>query len=477
MAMKEMSVFQVTPDGEEYEVVDAQARQDIRDLKENGTVNEEEIQVIVSAHNTDETAHNDIRLQFQNIVNQINAFLNVDDATRDELSEVLALIDDNKDLIDAITINKVNVADIIDNLTTNVANKPLSAAQGVVIKGLIDALQTAVNGKAAKATTLAGYGITDGATKEEVNNLSKEIVNLKNEAKDLSLGMGEDGRIYLLNGGVAQGNGIELPEGASGDVIGNIGENNVIVLNGDLADGTYTLKYEMENGSVINIGNMVLDSNVYHSITNNLTNCTNGNSATRIVEGNSYNATITPKSGYELKSLTVTMGGNAVSVTNGVINIASVTGDIVITAVAEEIVVNYTNLADPTSADWWADSYFSSGGQQRSNADYEVTNYIGLVHNGDVIRVKGLDMTGTIAEYRCAVYTSAKALHPSHGVGTLTAFTADSIVNKPFTNLTLTSTGAEFTVTNADSEGVYWRFGGKLVGTAEDVIITINEEI
>lgn len=35
---------------------------------------------------------------------------------------------------------KVSVADIVDNLTTNVANKPLSAAQGVALKALIDAI-------------------------------------------------------------------------------------------------------------------------------------------------------------------------------------------------------------------------------------------------------------------------------------------------------------------------------------------------
>lgn len=35
--------------------------------------------------------------------------------------------------------NKVNVSDIVNNLKTNESNKPLSAAQGVIIKSLIDA--------------------------------------------------------------------------------------------------------------------------------------------------------------------------------------------------------------------------------------------------------------------------------------------------------------------------------------------------
>ena len=34
------------------------------------------------------------------------------------------------------------MTDIVDNLTTNVSNKPLSAAQGVALKALIDDMYT-----------------------------------------------------------------------------------------------------------------------------------------------------------------------------------------------------------------------------------------------------------------------------------------------------------------------------------------------
>lgn len=57
------------------------------------------------------------------------------------MAEIVAYIKNNKTLIDNVTTSKVNVADIINNLTTNVSNKPLSAAQGVVLKALIDALE------------------------------------------------------------------------------------------------------------------------------------------------------------------------------------------------------------------------------------------------------------------------------------------------------------------------------------------------
>ena len=95
----------------------------------------------VSQHNTDTVAHNDLRIALQGLSNRINAALDSDDTTLDQMSEVVAYIKSNKSMIDAITTSKVSVADIVNNLTTNVANKPLSAAQGVVIKTLIDALR------------------------------------------------------------------------------------------------------------------------------------------------------------------------------------------------------------------------------------------------------------------------------------------------------------------------------------------------
>ena len=94
----------------------------------------------VSEHNTASNAHNDIRLLVQGLTEQLNALADSDDTTLDQMSEVVAYIKSNKSLIDAITTSKINVSDIIDNLTTNVSNKPLSAAQGVKLKALIDAI-------------------------------------------------------------------------------------------------------------------------------------------------------------------------------------------------------------------------------------------------------------------------------------------------------------------------------------------------
>ena len=127
----------------------------------------------VSEHNTKTDAHNDIRILIKELTTRLNTLADSDDTTLDQMSELVAYIKDNRELIEGVTTNKVNVSDIIDNLTTNVGNKPLSAAQGVVLKGLIDALS---NAKADKATTLAGYGITDGVTIDDFNNHTSDNV-------------------------------------------------------------------------------------------------------------------------------------------------------------------------------------------------------------------------------------------------------------------------------------------------------------
>ena len=92
----------------------------------------DDLSAAVSQHNTDETAHNDLRIALQGLSDRINAALDSDDTTLDQMSEVVAYIKSNKSLIDAITTSKVNVADIVNDLVTNVADKPLSAAQGAV---------------------------------------------------------------------------------------------------------------------------------------------------------------------------------------------------------------------------------------------------------------------------------------------------------------------------------------------------------
>ena len=109
----------------------------------------------VGTHNTNGSAHSDIRDLISGLTTRLNALANSDDTTLDQLSEIVTYIKNNKSLIDGITTSKVNVSDIVNNLTTNTTNKPLSAAQGVALKSLIDAIT--VPTKVSELTNDKGY--------------------------------------------------------------------------------------------------------------------------------------------------------------------------------------------------------------------------------------------------------------------------------------------------------------------------------
>ena len=94
----------------------------------------------LNAHDVDDEAHEDIRALIEGLTTRLNALANSDDTTLDQMAEVVAYIKNNKTLIDGITTGKISTSDIVNNLTTNVSTKVLSAAQGVALKALIDAI-------------------------------------------------------------------------------------------------------------------------------------------------------------------------------------------------------------------------------------------------------------------------------------------------------------------------------------------------
>ena len=78
-----------------------------------------------------------------------------------------------------------------------------------------------------------------------------------------------------------------------------------------------------------------------YSVTNTLSHVNDSNTAETVNGGSAYLAALTAETGYTISSVTVTMGGDDVTSTsytgaNGVIYIANVTGDIVVTATATE---------------------------------------------------------------------------------------------------------------------------------------------
>ena len=81
----------------------------------------------------------------------------------------------------------------------------------------------------------------------------------KSELNSLTLGVHTDGMIYLFKNGQPIGNGVTQST-QSGDVVGYVDSENNIVLSGKLADGTYKLKYEMEDGKKLDVGSVTFTS-------------------------------------------------------------------------------------------------------------------------------------------------------------------------------------------------------------------------
>lgn len=268
---------------------------------------------------------------------------------------------------------------------------------------------------------------------------------------------------------------------------GEVSSDNTIVLAGVLADGTYNVKYEMQDGSTIDIGELVLGSDAYYSITSNLTNCTSSNSAKQVDEGNSYNAIISANEGYSISSIAVTMGGTDVtaSAVNGsTISITNVTGDIVITAVAAAEAIEVINqIPISTDADgnlfnggqgWKTDYRLSlSSGNETAASGYECTGFIPVKY-GDVIRIKNIDVTNenstNIVSYDSSK-TAIKGATTINGTTLYNLFVEHGTEENGVYTATLTSgvTGA-FT-----SDLAYIRIGSKSI--TDESILTINQEI
>ena len=142
-------------------------------------------------HNVSEDAHNDIRLLISGLSSRLNAIANSTDEDLDQLAEIVAYIKANKTLIDSITTTKVSVADIIDNLTTSVSDKPLSAKMGVELKRLIDAIQIPTELPASDVYEWAKQPQKPTYTADEVGAASRETVEKLTETINTKIGASE----------------------------------------------------------------------------------------------------------------------------------------------------------------------------------------------------------------------------------------------------------------------------------------------
>lgn len=252
-----------------------------------------------------------------------------------------------------------------------------------------------------------------------------------------------------------------------------------------MADVYYAhLQYHIQNAN---------GGTVNYSITNNLTNVTNSNGATIIVGGSQYSATLTANDGYTLDAVTVTMGGNAVAVTGGVINIPNVTGDIIITATAKAS-STVVNLVDPSTAnnaspdtttlfkDEWLNGYYLSATSISAKAGCIVTD-IFPVNGSQKIKVEGILIENTEHVNRFRFHLFASDGTKAGGFASYYNFIADeNVPNKGTTIVDVDNNTAiiDFAAAFGSNSGVcktlaFARFSCYPVGTNEEIIVSVVE--
>ena len=286
---------------------------------------------------------------------------------------------------------------------------------------------------------------------------------------------------YRNNSGVVTMNGISFGDPAPYDKTAGTGKDTAFNVN--VINPSEQVLYSFCYGAGIDrtIG---YAATVYHSITNTLTNVTTSNDAVAAEDGTAYSATITAAEGYTMSSVTVKMGGTDITSTaynsdTGVVSIAAVTGDVVITAKATKV-VSYHNLV-PTAVDSSGASapytdglMLSSSGTTSEYNHFTTTGFIpfdgGAVH---VYRIGGdgiawneygcrfawynadFTLKGSVLNYNQldkSIYYPTKVEDPNAAV----AFSTDANVAPP-------------------NGAAYFRVSAK--GSGANLIVTLDEEI
>jgi glycerophosphoryl diester phosphodiesterase len=223
------------------------------------------------------------------------------------------------------------------------------------------------------------------------------------------------------------------PSNASGSVVWKSSNTSVAtVSNGivtPLKDGSCTITASIDSVSATCSITVATAAKVY-SVTENLTGCTSSNTAVNVIEEEAYTDTFTHIIGYTLEGATVsiTMGGTDVShyYSNGVLNIPSVTGDIVVNIVAKEkeivkysITRNLTNCTSSSSAveviegESYTETFTPSieysllssnisitmGGTDITNCYSNRTLTIPVVTGDVVINIEGAKLTSPLIDY------------------------------------------------------------------------------
>lgn len=103
---------------------------------------------IISEHDAADEAHSDIRSLISELARRLNAVADSDDVTLDQLSELVAYIKDNRELIESITTLKANAADVYNRSTIDAMLRELKllggSGNGAVVISVHDELYNTI---------------------------------------------------------------------------------------------------------------------------------------------------------------------------------------------------------------------------------------------------------------------------------------------------------------------------------------------
>ncbi len=210
----------------------------------------------------------------------------------------------------------------------------------------------------------------------------------------------------------------------------------------------------------------IYKSATVYTVGYSLTNCTSSNSAKSVVEGSSYTTNISASNAkWNIESVVVKMGGVDITSTayaNGVVTIASVTGDITIAASAK---APYTNVIDAVGTEDGV--RLRSGGATGAAAGF--ASYYFSAKGGDIIRVE--------------FPNGNRASIPSNGVYCCTYSDTNGTLVTAYDGSTSSSvlrntsdTGYEIHIPES-VDCSYARVAGGPNGAYAGWIVTVNEEI
>lgn len=370
-------------------------------------------------------------------------------------------------------------------------------------KSLSDLLAAYVNGES--------FAITDPVTSYYVGDETNQTVNFsgKNGAKFIAQFHGHIHNFLsdkLYSGGAQyDGHRICIPNGqynrenTYGTVGGvNFAEDQAYLKTAGTADGTsfvvnvinpaeekiYSFCYGAGYDRVIGFG-----ATVYHSIALRLSHVTSSNDALSIETGTAYTATLTPEDGYQIKSVSVTMDGEDITSTaynNGTISIANVTGNVVITAKAQQR-PNFTNLVplsiNADGTDFFVDgdgydngAYVNSSGVTGTHKSGTATGYIPVNAGVKTIRIAGdglsIDPIYTRiaffdANFKLIYNLSYKNMGILHSTG---VYYNGQLIQEDSTLLTF-----KVTANTNGRNGVYMRVC--TIGDGAELVVTVDEKI